>query len=80
MDLGDSFDSCITVTLTLFLSSTTPSSINLFPIPLVLSCRRLNALLSLICSIDGAGGKSGVGVGGGDCWDDGAEQVSTTET
>ena len=27
-------------------------------------------LSSLICSIGGAGGRGGAGVGGGDCWDD----------
>ena len=72
LDLGDNLDSCITATLTLFLSSTTPSSVSLFPILLALSCRTLNVLLSLICSVGGAGDR----VGGDDCWDDGAEQVS----
>ena len=75
LDLGDSFDSCSTVTLTLFLSSTTPSSVSLFQIPLALSCRTLNVLSSMICSVGRAGDRGGVGVGGGDCWDDGAEQV-----
>ena len=69
------FDSCITTTLTLFLSSTSPSSVSLFPIPLALSCRTLNVLSSLICSVGGAGDR----VGGGDCWDDGAEQVSQVQ-
>ena len=67
LDLGDSFDSCITATLTLFLSSSTPSSVRLFPIPLALSCRTLNVLSSLICSVGGAEDRGGVGVGGGDC-------------
>ena len=44
LGFGDDFDSCITATLTLFLSSTTPSSVSLFPIPLALSCRTLNVL------------------------------------
>ena len=65
LDLGDNFDSCITATLTLILSSTTPSSVSLFPIPLALSYRTLNVLLSLICSVGGAGHR----VSGGDCWD-----------
>ena len=61
----ESFESCIIVTFTLFLSSTTPSSASLLPIPLALSCRTLKVLSSLICSTDGAG----VAVGkGGDCW------------
>ena len=53
------------LTLMLFLSSTTPSSGSLLPIPLALSCRRLNLLSSLICSADGAevGGDEG-----GDSW------------
>ena len=57
------FDSCITATLTLFLSSTTSISVSLFLIPLALSCRSLNVLSSLICSVGGAGDR----VGGGDC-------------
>ena len=55
MDFDKSFDSCITATLTLFLSNTTPSSVSLLPIPLALNCRILNVLASLICSADGAG-------------------------
>ena len=65
LDFDESFDSFITGTLALFLSSTTPSSVSVLPIPLALSCRTLNVLSSLICSADGAG----VGGGeGGDCW------------
>ena len=45
LDFDESFDSCITATLTLFLSNTT-----LLPIPLA-----LNVLSSLICSADGEG-------------------------
>ena len=67
LDLGDSFDSCITATLTLFLSSTTPSSVRLFPISLALSFRTLNVLSSLICLVSGAGDRGSVS--GGDCWD-----------
>ena len=33
-------------------------------------------LSSLICSVGGAGDR----VGGGDCWDDGAEQVSRIQS
>ena len=39
LDFDESFDSCIIVNLSLFLSSTTPSSVRLLPIPLALSCR-----------------------------------------
>ena len=67
-------DSCITTTLTLFLSSTTPRSVSLLPIPVALSCRMLNMLSSLICSADGAGVGGGEGGGGVDCWVFEAEQ------
>ena len=64
LDFDESFDSCITTTLTLFLSNTTPSSVSLFPIPLALNCRTLNVLSSLICLEDGVGdGEGGGGVG-----------------
>ena len=63
LDFGESFDSCITANLTLFLSNATPSSVSLFPIPLALNCRTLNVLSLLICSADGAG--VGDGEGGG---------------
>ena len=36
----------------------------------------LNVLLSLICSV----GRAGDRVGGGDCWDGGAEQVSHVQS
>ena len=47
LDFGLSFDSCITATLTLLFSITTPSSVSLLPIPFALSCRTLNVLSSL---------------------------------
>ena len=64
LDFDDSFefDSCIHVTattLTLFLSSTTHSSVSLMPNPLALTCRTLNVLSSLISS---------TGVRGGNRW------------
>ena len=62
LNFDERFDSCITATLTLVLSSTTPSFVSLLPILLALSCRTLNVLSSLICTADGAG------VEGGDCW------------
>ena len=68
LDFDESFDSCITATLTLFLSNTTPSSVRLLLIPLALNCRTLNVLSSLICSADGAGVGGGEGGGGVDCW------------
>ena len=76
LNLGDKFDSCITTTLTLFLSIITPSSVSLFSIPLVLSCRTLNVLSSLIYSVGGEGDK----VGSGDCWVYRAEQVSQVQS
>ena len=64
LDFGESFDSCITTTLTLFFSNTNPTSVSLLLIPLALNCRTLNVLSSLICSADGAGvGDGGGGVG-----------------
>ena len=65
LDFDENFDSCITATLTLFVSHTTSSSVGLVSVPLVLNCRTLNVLSSLICSADGAGvgGLEG-GVGG----------------
>ena len=69
MDFDGSFESCITATLTLFLSNTTSSYVSLFPIPLALNCRTLNVLSSLISSADGAGVGDNEGGGGGvdDC-------------
>ena len=66
LDFDERFDSCITATLTLFLSNTTPSSVSLLPIPLTLNCKTLNVRSSLICSADGAGVGDGEG-GGGFC-------------
>ena len=57
-----------TATLTLFLSNTTPSAVSVLPIPLVLNCRMLNVLSSLIGSADGAGVVGGEGGGGVDWW------------
>ena len=57
LDFDESFDSCITATLTLFLSNTTLCYVSLLPIPLA-----LNVLSSLICSADGAGVGDGEGV------------------
>ena len=68
LDFDESSDSCITATLTLYLSNTTPSHVSLFPIPLALNCRTLNVLASLISSADGAGVGDGEGGGGVGCW------------
>ena len=80
LDFDESFDSCITATLTLFLSNTTPSSVSLLPIPLALNCRTLNVLSALICSADGAGVGVGEGSGGVDCWVFEAEQGSQVQS
>ena len=80
LDFDESFDSCITATLILFLSSTTPSSVSLLPIPLPLSCRTLNVLSSLICSAYGAGVGGGKGCGGVDCWVFDAEKGSLVQS
>ena len=76
LDFYESFDSCITTTLTLFLSNTTPSSVSLLPIPLAFNYRTLNVLSSLICSAYGAG----VGDDEGDCWVFEAEQGSQVQS
>ena len=68
LDFDESIDYCITATLTMFLSNTTPSSVSLLPIPLALNCRTLKVLSSLICSADGAVIGDGEGGGGVDCW------------
>ena len=68
LNFHERFDSCITATLALFLSNTTPKSVSLFPIPLALNCRMLNVLSSLIYSADVAGHGGGEGGGGVDCW------------
>ena len=73
-EFDESFDSCITATLNLFLSSTTLSSVSVLPISLALSCRTLNVLSSLMCSADGAGD------GSGDCWVFEAEQRSQVQS
>ena len=80
LDFDVSFDSCITVNLTLFISNTTPNSVSLFPIPLAMNCRTLNVLLSLICSADGAGVGDGEGDGGVDYWIFEAEQGSQVQS
>ena len=80
LDFDESFDSCITATLTLFLPNTTPSSVSLLPIPLALNCRTLNVLSSLICSAYGAGVGDGEGGGGDCCWVFEAEQGSQVQS
>ena len=66
LDFDESLDSCITATLTLFLSSTTHSSVSLLPIPLALSRITLNVLSSLICLAEGEGVGYGENGDGGD--------------
>ena len=78
LDFDESFDSCITSTLTLFLSYTTPSSVSLLSIPF--SVELLNVLSSLICSTDGAGGGDGEGGGGVGCWVFEVEQGSQVQS
>ena len=68
LDFDESFGSCITATLTLFLSNTTSSSVRLLRIPLALNCRTLHVLSSLMCSADRAGVGDGDGGGGVVCW------------
>ena len=80
LDLYDIFDSCITATLTWFLSNITPSSVSLLPITLVFICRTLNVVSSLIGSLVGAGVGGGEGGEcGGGCWAGGTEQGSKVQ-
>ena len=80
LNFDESFDSCITDTLALSFSNTTPSSVSLLQIPLALNCRTLNVLSSLICSADGAGVGDGEGGGGVDCWVFDVEQGSRVQS
>ena len=80
LDFDESFDSCITATLTFLLSNATPSSVSLLPIPLALNCRTLNVLSSLICSADGAGVGDVEDGGGVGCWVIEAEQGSQVQS
>ena len=77
LDFDENFYSCITATLTWFLSNTTPSSVSLLPILLALNCRTMNVLSTLICSADGTGVGGGDGV---DCWVFVAEQGSQVQS
>ena len=79
LDFIERFDSCITTILTLFISSTTPSSVSVLPIPLSLSCGTLNVLSPLICSAGGAGVGGGEGGDWGDCCVFEAEQWSQVQ-
>ena len=65
LDFGVSFDSCITATLTLLFSITTPSSVSLLPILFALSCRTLKVLSSLFLMYGWSRVGGGEGVGGG---------------
>ena len=80
LDFDESFNSCITATLTLFLSNTTLSYVSLLPIPLALNCRTLNVLSSLIYSVDGAAVGDCEGGGGVDCRVFKAEQGSQVQS
>ena len=74
LDFDESFDSRITVTLTLFLYNITPSSVSL------LNCRTLNVLSSLICSAEEEGVGGGDGGGGVECWVFEADQGSQVQS
>ena len=67
LDFYESFYTCITADLVLFLSSITPISVSLLLIPLA-----LNVISSLICSVYGAG------VGGSDCWVEAPNETAYT--
>ena len=55
LELEDSFDSCITATLTLCRFKNSPNSVSLLPMPFALNCMMVNEFSSTAC----------VGIGGG---------------
>ena len=55
LELEESFNSCITATLTLCRFKNPPNSVSLLPIPFALNCMMVNEIPSTAC----------VGIGGG---------------
>ena len=49
LELGDSFDSCITATLPLCRFKNSPNSVSLFPMPFALNCMMVNEFPSTAC-------------------------------
>ena len=65
LELEESFDSCITVTLTLCRSKNSPNSISLLPMPFALNCMMVIEFPSTACvGIDGGSGCGFGRVGG----------------
>ena len=65
LELGESFDSCITTTLTLCRLKNSHNSVSLLPMPLVLNCMMVNEFPSTACvGIDVGRGCSFGRVGG----------------
>ena len=61
LELDDSFDSCITSTVTLCRSKNSPNSVTLLPMPFALNCMMVNEFPSTACV--GNDGGSGCGFG-----------------
>ena len=55
LELEESFDSCITATLTLCRFKNSPNSVSLLPMPFALNCMMVNEFSSTAC----------IGIGGG---------------
>ena len=60
LEYGESFDSCITATLTLYRFKNSPNSVSLLPMPFALNCMMVNEFPSTACV--------GVDVGIGCCF------------
>ena len=62
LELEESFDSCITATLTLCCSKNSPNSVSLLPMPFALNCMMVNEFPSTACvGIDVGSGLGRVG-------------------
>ena len=55
LELEESFDSCITATLTLCCFKNSSNSVNLLPMPFALNCMMVNEFSSTVCVAIGGG-------------------------
>ena len=68
LELNESFDSCITATLTLCRSKNSPNSVSLLSMPFALNCMMVNEFPSTACVVIDSGSGCGFGrVGGWVC-------------
>ena len=61
LELKESFDSCITATLTLCRSKNSPNSVSLLPMPFALNCMMVNEFPSTACVRIDVGSMCGFG-------------------